>query len=72
MGSFKLIDILLNSLGETTINIAFRPLLFQLQLAASSLFHLAKNISSLIHPYSIECCTFSSSDLRKALILTLQ
>ena len=47
------------------MNIAFRPLLYQLQLVHSSLNQLLKRVSGLVRPYSTDCQTFFSSDLRK-------
>ena len=48
-------EILLNLSGDTAMNIAFRPLLYQLQSVHSSINQLLKGVSGLVHLYSTEC-----------------
>jgi hypothetical protein len=56
-------DIILNSYCETSMKIAYNPLLFQLQAFNLSLEHISMFVASLIQPFSTETPTRPSKDL---------
>lgn len=66
------LEILLNSSRETTIKMAFNPLLLKLHSFMFSLDQLAKALLGCSHPISVIAQTSSSKDLRKALIRSFQ